>query len=189
MIYVEWQPDIDVEPPVYMDANILVGATVRNHRLYRSCVELIGNLLAGRLPILVSPLTVEECLWAIARLSYYELTHQRRGVHFNPMVYARWCDRIFEAHGTRIAAVSSTLRDWSGAGAPVEVIPRTQSQWDRTLELTPTYMRECRLTPADAFHLALAETHARTFITADSGFAVAAERPCRGDLTILHLAS
>jgi predicted nucleic acid-binding protein len=187
MVYINWQPSIEVESPIYVDANIFVGTIVRNHRLYRTCVKLIGKLLANRSHILVSPLSIQESLWAIVRLSYCDLTGQRRKAHFDQGVYKKWCSKIFERYGTRIVAATSMLQDWAKEGLPVEVIPKTEMLWSRILDLTPRYMRECRLTPADAFHLALAETHARTFVTADSDFETVPKALPEAELTILHL--
>jgi predicted nucleic acid-binding protein len=190
MTYVDWHPqvDLELESPVYMDSNVFVGAIVRDHKLYPSCAALLGNLLADQVHVLVSVVALDEALWALAKLSYCELANQRPDAHWNRSVYARWCQRIFEAHGARIEAVSTMLRELSEAGLAVEVVPKTEALWNRVMDLTPAYMRQCGLTPADALHLALAETHARTFITADADFENAVDQVSNRELTILHVA-
>lgn len=187
MIYVDWQPETEIRPPVYMDTNVFVGATVRNHSLYRACAILIGNLLANQAHILVSAVSAEEFLWAMAKLCYCEINNQRSNANFRQTVYNKWRERIFETYGARMTAFGSMLQDWSSAGLPVEVIPTTGPLWNQTLNLVPTYMRQCRLTPADAFHLALAENYAQTFITADSGFQIVTNTLPTPDLTVLHV--
>jgi predicted nucleic acid-binding protein len=187
MKYIDWNPSIDIEPPAYIDANIFVGAIIRGHDLYRPCVKLIGNLLTNQSHILVSLISAEESLWALTRQSFCDLTNQAPNAHFTRNAYKKWCAKIFETYGARIGAVSSMLRDWSEAGIPVEVIPKTEELWNRILDLAPLYMEKCGLAPADAFHLALAETHAKTFITADSDFASVPSKLATMNLVILHL--
>jgi predicted nucleic acid-binding protein len=188
MPYVNWKPGTVIAPPVYLDANILVGFVVRNHPLYRQTAGLVAELLAGQSSLYVSLLTVQESLWAIARLSYYELAHQRPDQHFSQSIYNRWRERIFKAHSARFTAVGSMLQAWEESGVPVEVVPKSETQLWRILDLTPRYMRQHRLTPADATHLALAQTHARTFATADTKLARVINNADLGDeFVVLHL--
>jgi len=187
IIYIDWQPGTVVEPPVYLDANVLVGAVISGHRLYRSCITLLGELLLNRSRILVSALSIQECLWAIVRLSYYDLNNrQPPNAHFTQVIYKRWCDRIFAAYGSRINAVNSMLNDWVSAGVQIEVVPGMDTFWSVS-RMTPAYMRQLRLAPADAFHLALAQAHARTFITGDADFQSVTKQSYPGELIILHI--
>jgi predicted nucleic acid-binding protein len=188
MRYTAWTAGVAIDSPVYLDANVLVGATVTRHQLYTKAAQLIGELLANQARILVSLLAVEESLWALARLSYYELSNQRRSdAHFSQSVYERWRERIFQAHGARLEAIGVMLRDWSNAGAAVEVVPKTDSDFLLVSDLTPKYMQRYKLTPADAAHLALAEVYATSFVTADSDFEdVAREAPSQ-TLAVVHL--
>jgi predicted nucleic acid-binding protein len=188
MKYIDWNPCIDIESPVYIDANIFVGAIIRGHNLYHPCVKLIGNLLTNQSHILVSLISAEESLWALTRQSYIDLNNQAPNASFTRNAYKKWCAKIFATYGsTRIGVVSSMLRDWSNAGLQVEVIPKTETLWKQVLDLAPLYMEKCELFPADAFHLALAETHAKTFITADSDFASVPNKLSAIDLVILHV--
>ena len=187
MQYVDWTPQLTVDPPAYLDANVLVGAIVSTHRLYPTCVKLTATLLTGKSSILISPVSLNECLWATAKLAYCQLTHQRPYANWNKSIYLRWCEKIFESYEGWITAVGSMMKDWSNAGVPIEVIPKTEALWEHVVDLAPGYMQQFKLTPADAIHLALAQTHARTFITADSDFEVLRKNPAAGELVILHL--
>ncbi|MFQ5879690.1 MAG: PIN domain-containing protein [Dehalococcoidia bacterium] len=84
-------------------------------------------------------------------------------------------------------AISSMLGDWSQAGAAVEVVPKSSLNFLQVCDLTPQYMRQHKLTPSDAAHLALAETHAKTFVTADSDFERVARQATSQDLVVVHL--
>lgn len=183
----EWQPGTSIAAPVYLDANVLVGAVVRGHRLYAKTAQLIGELLASQARILVSLLTVQESLWALARIFYYELANQPPDAHFSQSIYKRWRDRIFQAHGPQMEAPPSMLQDWTYAGVMVEVVPRTDSDFLEVTSRIPKYMRQYELTPADAAHLALAEVYASTFATADSGFQRVVQQAPPHPLNILHL--
>lgn len=187
MRYFDWTPQLAIDPPVYLDANILVGTIVRTHRLYPACVRLTATLLAGKSDILLSAMSVNECLWATAKLAYCQLAKQPPNAHWSKRLYLRWCERIFASYEGWITAVGSMMKNWSSAGVPIEVIPKRDALWEHVVNLTPHYMREFKLSPADAMHLALAETHARTFITADSDFEEVQKNPPVGELVILHL--
>ena len=76
---------------------------------------------------------------------------------------------------------------WTEAGVPVTWVAKTDTDFLRVSDLTPRYMRECRLTPGDAAHLALAKTYARTFITGDSDFEEVAQSDLTDDLVVVHL--
>lgn len=184
MPHATWQAGTTIQGPVYLDANLLVGFVVRGHPLYDKCAALIGEILASQLTIFVSLLAVQEALWAIAHLSYVELSHQRPD-HFSQSLYKRWLDRIISAHGARLTAIGSMIHAWSEAGVPVEVVPKETAPFIESLELTPEYMRQLKLTPADAAHLAVAKTHAKTLATADQPLARASGNVDLGGLEVL----
>lgn len=187
MEYTAWQEGTAVASPVYFDANVLVGAAVTRHPFYKKAAQLIGELLASEAHILVSVLTVQESLWALAHLSYCELYHHPSTVLFKESTYKKHLEEIFRAHGPRMEAISRMLHDWSEAGVTVQVVPNTRPDFLLASDLTPRYMREFRLTPADAAHLALAETHAKSFVTADSEFRQVARQATAHTLTVVHL--
>lgn len=119
----------------------------------------------------------------MARLSFYQLIGQKvtAGTRFSESIYRRHLTRIFQEHGARMDAVTRALRDWSDAGVTVEVVPKTKTEFLQASAVTSQHMRRYKLTPADAMHLALAEAHASSFVTADSEFRrVATEAPSNG---------
>ena len=187
MQYIDWSPQLTIDSPAYLDANILVGTIVSIHRLYPKCIQLMANLLTGKSNVLISPISLDECLWATAKLAYCQLTNNPPTAHWNKGIYLRWCEKIFQSYEGWITAVGSMIKDWSNAGVPIEVVPKTQALWEHAVDLAPSYMRELKLSPADAIHLAFAQTHARTFITADSDFEEIRKNPPAGELVILHL--
>ncbi|MCJ7510612.1 MAG: type II toxin-antitoxin system VapC family toxin [Dehalococcoidia bacterium] len=172
---------------MYLDANVLVGATVRRHALYTKAAQLIGELLASQARILVSLLAVQEALWALANISYCELYNQPSNASFTQTIYNRWREQIFQKYGPRMQAIGLMLRDWSDAGVAVEVVPKTDADFLSVCDLTPRYMRDYKLTTADAAHLALAETHAASFVTADSHFKQVATQAPPNALAVVHL--
>lgn len=159
-----------VPSPVYVDANIIVGATVTKHALYKSAVRFLGETIASGTQILVSILTVEEALWALARISFCDLMRQPANARFTQAIYNRHRDRIFQNYGDRMEAIPSMLRDWTTAGIPITVVPQGDEGFLASSELIPRYMARFKLTPADAAHLALAEESARALATADGDF-------------------
>lgn len=178
---------MDIHPPVYMDANILVGSIVSNHPLYSKCINLIGELLVEKCEILLSVLCVDESLWAIAKLAYFELNRQPSAAHWNKSIYHRQRESIFQSYGSWVHSLGKIVKDWSQAGARIDVIPRTRGVFEEILELIPEYMEEVKLTPADAVHLALAQKYARSFVTADSDFDEIQQNPPAGELVVVKL--
>lgn len=187
MNYQNWQPGTAIPSPVYLDANILVGAAVTKHRLYAKTAQLLGELLASGSRILVSLLTVQESTWAIARLSWCDLAKQPANARFSQSIYQRWRKQIFQAHGTRMAAIQKTLNDWATVGVDLQVVPKNEADFLVVTARIPTYMERYRLTPADAAHLAIAEECAGSFATADSDFEDVARQSPSQSLNIVHV--
>ena len=187
MQYVDWMPGLDIDPPVYLDANILVGSIISNHPLYGKCVNLTANLLASKREILLSVLSVDESIWTIAKLAYFELYNHPSTANWGRKVYDRQRDKIFQFYESWINSVREIVKAWSKAGARIDVVPKTREVFEDVLDLIPRYMKEVKLAPADATHLALAQTHARSFVTADSDFAEIQQNPPAGDLVVIKL--
>jgi len=189
MEYVEWNSELDIEAPIYLDANIIVGAVVRNHPLYESCAKLTAKILIAKADILVSMVQLDESLWAIAKLCYCDINNHPMNVntHWTKKTYKKWCEKIFSSYEGWITAPGFMIKEWSEVGVPVEVIPKTEAQLNMILEMTSKYMRDFKLTPADAIHLATAQSSAKTFITADSDFKEVSKSPPEGDLVIVDV--
>ncbi len=187
MEYTDWQPTMTIQSPVYLDANVLVGTIVSNHPLYQSCVKLTAAILIAKVSVVISVLALDEAMWAIAKLAYCQLTNNPSKTHWNPKIYEKWCDQIFESYGSWITAVCEMVKDWENAGVNIDFAPGIDSEYRDVITKAPDYMRQFRLTPADAFHLAIAEKRAKTFITADLDFSKLQQNLPSGDLTIIHL--
>jgi len=187
MPYATWHDGMTLASPVYLDANVLVGVTVTKHWAYKPAARLLGELLATQATILVSLLAIQESLWALARLSYYDLAGHLSDVFFGRKIYDKWRDRIFENHGERMTTVPSMLQAWFKAGVPLAVVSKAEPDFLKVAHLVPRYMHEYGLTPGDAAHLALAATHAKTFVTTDTDFEEAANSEPLAHLAVVQI--
>jgi len=188
MQYVDWVQGLDIDEPVYMDANILVGSLISKHPLYGKCANVLGKLLADKVEIMLSVVSVDESIWAIVKLAYCELHHYKPSkTLWNANIYRRHRDEIFQSYESWINYVGKAVKDWTNAGAKIDVVPKTRELFEAVLDLIPVYMKEVKLTPADAVHLAIAQKHARAFLTADSDFAEVRQNPPPGDLVVIKV--
>jgi predicted nucleic acid-binding protein len=187
MRYARWTPGTVVAGPVYLDANILVGTVVRGHRLYRPSAQLLGELIAAQVSILVSDVAISESFWAVARLAYADLFKQPPSAKWGKEIYRRHVSAIFQQRGNWMTALPASLRGLINAGCSIGVVQPTQAQWLAALSMSLNYMDQLHLTPADAVHLSLAEAHAQTFVTADSDFGVIAQQTLTSNLTVLQM--
>ena len=186
MLVKRWQPGHSFRLPVYLDANVLVGYVASSHHLYKSCDGVVGELLVAGAPILVSMISLQEAWWAMFRESYRAINRQKPGSRFSRGLYHRWKVAAFEKHGDWIDGVAQAIHDWQEAGHPVDVVPDSKTFAPAMTSAAIRYMRDLDFTPDDALHLALAEAHAGTLVTADSDFK-RAEGASPSKLEILHL--
>jgi predicted nucleic acid-binding protein len=187
MQYIDWVQELDMDEPVYMDANILVGSLISNHPLYGKCVNLTGKLLADKVEIMISVLSVNESIWAIAKLAYCDIYGHPPRVNWNKGIYKNQRERIFQSHEGWINSVRDAIKDWTNAGARIDVVPQSREAFKDILDIIPVYMKDVKLTPADAVHLAIAQKHARSFLTADSDFDEVRQNPPAGDLVVIKV--
>jgi len=187
MQYVDWVQGLTIDEPVYMDANILVGSLISKHPLYSKCANLIGNLLADKAEMMLSMVSVDESIWIIAKLAYCEIYNSPWNTYWKPSIYQRHRDEIFQSYESWINSVGQAVEDWINAGAKIDVVPQTRESFEDVLDLIPVYMRDVKLTPADAVHLAVAQKHARSFLTADSDFDEVRRNPPAGDLVVIKV--
>ena len=186
MLVTRWQPGYTFQSPVYLDANVLVGYVASSHHLYKRCKDVVGELLITGAPILVSMISLQEAWWGMFRESYRTLDEQPHGARFTRSTFRKWKGASFEKHGDWIEGVARAIHVWREAGHQVDVVPVSATFTPPLTAAAVRYMRDLDLTPDDALHLALAEAHAGTFVTADSDFKrVAGASP--SSLEILHL--
>ena len=170
MPYSEWQPGLTLEPPVYLDASVLVTSFVTKDPRYKETTRIFGDLLSNQTQMLVSVLTLSESLWGLAKVSYLELFNHKPNVHFNPQIFRKHVVAIYERYGDRMtSSVHHWLRDWRAAGIRIDVLP-VSDDIERISATAPVYMREFQLASADAVHLATAEAAAASFLTTDTEF-------------------
>ena len=186
MLLRQWQPGHVFQVPVYLDANVLVGYAVSSHHLYKHCENVVGELLIAGAPILVSMISLQEAWWGMFRESYRAINRQKPGSRYSRNLYVKWKAASFEKHGDWIDGVAQAIHDWQEAGHPVDVVPDSKTFAPAMTSAAIRYMRDLDFTPDDALHLALAEAHAGTFVTADSDFK-RAEGASVSKLEILHL--
>lgn len=184
---IPWTPGLPLAAPVYLDANVLVGGLVNRHRLYPSAARLFGDLLSAGTPIVVSEIGVSESFWALAKIAYCDLAHQPYTAHWTKAIYKRHHSKIFTTQLAKVSAVRGWVRSLDSAGHPIDVVRATKPDWLAGLDKSITFMKDFALTPHDAVHLALAELHARTFITADSDFNAVTGPGAPPGLGLVHL--
>lgn len=176
MPYSEWQPGVTLPSPVYLDASVVVTFFIAQDPRYKETAQLFGDLLVEQTDILISTLTVSECLWGLAKVSYHQLFGHKSNVQFHPGIFRKHVDAIFEKFGDRMNSPHRWLRDWRAAGVRIHVLPIDDTV-ERVSAVAPVYMQAFHLASADAVHLATAETAAASFLTTDSEFERAQESP------------
>jgi predicted nucleic acid-binding protein len=132
----------------------------------------VGDLFLEGTTVVLSDLVLSESLWALTRLAYCDaFGHTSYDVEFKTATYRRHHAKIFGgAHGPKVAAVVDFVRDLERLNMLVVSHP-ANAEWVDQVDRTHGWMRSDRLMPADATHLAIAEKHARTLVTADEAFA------------------
>lgn len=182
-----WRPGTAVQGPVYLDANIWVSALVNSQPRYKSASRLLADLIAAGVPLVVSDIVASESHWALARLAYAELIHQRSDrVNWHRAAWHATSRQLFATKGARIGAFGSFVANLHKTGYPIFVTAPAAASLGSIAE-TVTYMQAFGLMPTDAAHLALAHAHASTFITEDRDFGVVPGPNQPSGLTLLGL--
>ena len=167
----------------------MVGGLVSSHHLYPQAARLFGDLLAGGTSIVLSDLVINESLWVLARLAYCDLTGQPPSAHWTKAIYVHHQASIFLHQGAKLSAIRDWLAMLDAAGHPIDVVRSTKGQWIGVVDRTLAFMKDFGLTPADAAHLALAEIHAQTFVTADGDYRKITGSAAPQGLTVLIVQS
>lgn len=170
MSYEVWQPGNIIVAPIYLDASFLAAALIRRDPRYRVASQLFGELLASNSKLVLSPLTLTETLWAIAKLSYCDLFNQKSSARFSPEIYRQHHSAIFAKYRERFRVIHEIVRDLRGAGAAIDVVPQGALAFEALAAQAPAHMEAYQLASADAAHLALAEDQAVSLLTTDTDF-------------------
>ena len=174
MPFTTWTQDSEVLGPVYIDAGVIIASLCSKDARHTNSALALAQILTSEQELILSALTVSECLWAIAKLSYCELNNQKTTAHWNLTVYRKHRETIFESFGDRMTGVGRLIHEFSAAGVPVAVRPADQASLEGASIDAATHMRDLAMASADAVHLALAEQGAQSLLTTDSGFQDAA---------------
>jgi predicted nucleic acid-binding protein len=167
---VEWVEGAPLEPPVYLDASVVVAFLVRGHAFYDSAARLLAQVLGTASPIVLSDLVVVESVWGLTKLAYKE--HFRAQTNqLDPTKYRRNHAAIFASQSAKVTSFASWLEALETIPHPFSHVRPNRAEF---LEL-PThlveYMETFGLEGSDAANLALARAgKARTFVTADSDY-------------------
>jgi predicted nucleic acid-binding protein len=178
--------------PVYMDANVLVGALVSQHSLYQSCGLLLGEMLSAQVELVLTDLVLTEAFWALAEESYRDLRGPRAALDAWKMTTCRqFHERIFRERGAWMYAIDGLIRALDSVGYPLDVVRPNKTEWLAAMPQTHTLMENFKFTPNDSSHVAIAEIHAHTFVTADRGLRkLGSQQPTPpGQLTVVHVSA
>ncbi|MEP6637405.1 MAG: PIN domain-containing protein [Acidobacteriota bacterium] len=170
MAVTEWWPGAKPPPPVYIDASILAASFVAKDKRYKQATQLFADLMVDAAEIVISPLTLSESTWALAKMSYHELLNQPFTNTFHPGIFEKHAASIFAKYRGRMNSVYEWLRDWRAAGVDVTLFPSEMDAMQDISRRMPIYMEKFTMASSDAMHLAAAEMGAKSFVTGDSGF-------------------
>lgn len=182
-----------VSSPAYIDANFLVYYAVGSGQAPDFQVvarNVMGDLLAQNVVIIVSLVSIEEAWWA----TLHELYCRHIWKAHAAGAQCRFTRDTAKSNWSRLMHYTSDLEKIVGGleelrlnGADIRFIPECEDSFS-TCDNVPHLMKQHGLFSADALHLSLALSQARTLITFDVedfqkvvGFA--------GDLTIMLLPS
>lgn len=183
----------EIRSPAYLDANFLVFYTV-GARQAPDCQtvarNVMGDMLVQRITILVSLVSVEETLWGT--LQEFFCRHIWRPVATGER--CRFDRRRARSNWTRLIhyradleMIVGNLKELRDRGADIRFVPESEEAF-HVFHNVPTLMEKHSLFSADALHLSLALSQAKTFITFDVHDFENVVDPAQ-DLTIMLLPS
>jgi predicted nucleic acid-binding protein len=162
-----------IDSPAYVDANFLKFYTVGSLRLSAYSMQtaarnVMGDLLAQSVTILVSLVTVEEALWATLQEVYY--THISKSlpadsrVSFRSEAKKHW--KWLMNYKDDLKKVIGNLQKLKESGADIRFVPEGAESFE-VCQNAPELMEKHSLFSADAMHLSAALSQAKTLITFD----------------------
>lgn len=183
-----------IDSPAYVDANFLKFYTVGSLRpsaysMQTAARNVMGDLLAQSVTILVSLVTVEEALWATLQEVYH--AHISKSLPSNITVSFR---SEAKKHWKRLMNYKDDLKKVIGnleklkeSGADIRFVPEGDVSFE-VCQNVPELMEKHSLFSADAMHLSAALSQAKTLITFDVEDFARVIDPAE-DLTIILLPS
>lgn len=166
----EWHLGDKLPSPVYLDSNVIAASFVQKDRRYKPASQLLAELMADDAEVVISPLTVSESVWALAKMSYHELQNQPFHTTFHQQIFKRHCAAIFARYRARMNSVFEWIRSWRTAGVSITVFPTDMDMLQNISQTVSRHMEVFTIGSSDAFHLACAEQGARSLVTGDEDF-------------------
>ena len=182
-----------IVPPAYVDANFLKNYAVGAQRTSNAQIlarNVMGDLLAQGVTILVSLVTVEEAWWGTIHELYcrhiWQPSSPNAQCKFERSKAERNWNRLMQ-HKDELKKIVGDLQELRNAGADIRFVPEVAKSFEVCQDV-PDRMQSHSLFSADALHLSLALSHARTLITFDVNDFRRVLDPSK-DLTIILLRS
>ncbi len=183
-----------IDSPAYVDANFLKFYTVGSlnssaYIMQMSARNVMGDLLAQSVAILISVITVEEALWATLQEVYY--AHISKSLpseitaSFRSEAKKHW--KSLMNYKDDLEKVIGNLQKLKGSGADIHFVPEGEESFE-VCQNIPGLMEKHSLFSADAMHLSAALSQAKTLITFDVKDFARVIDPAE-DLTIILLPS
>ena len=183
----------EIRSPAYIDANFLVYYSVGSYLvpdLQTVARNVMGDLLAQGVSILVSLVSVEEAWWATLEELFCRHIWQspptgeqcrlnRKKAHSN------WAQLML--YRSEVEKIVENLQELRNHGADIRFVPEVGDAFE-VCHNAPNLMEKHSLFSADALHLSLALSQAKTLITFDVGDFKTVADPDQ-DLTIMLLTS
>jgi len=182
-----------IDSPAYVDANFLVCYAVGSQQAPNAQIvarNVMGDLLAQGVTILISLVTVEEAWWATLHELYcrhiWQPPSPDEPCPFNRRIAKQSWHQLMH-YRNDLKWIVECLQELRDKGADIRFVPEVEKSFD-VCQNAPDYMETHSLLSADALHLSLALSQATTLITFDVHDFQSVIDPSR-DLTILLLPS
>ncbi len=158
--------------PAYVDANFLKNYAVGAQRVPNAQIlarNVMGDLLAQGVTILVSLITVEEAWWGTIHELYcrhiWQPSSPNARCRFRRDEAEQNLNRLMQ-HKDELKKIVGDLQELRNAGADIRFVPEVAKSFEVCQDV-PDRMQSQGLLSADALHLSLAFSYAKTFITFD----------------------
>jgi len=162
----------EIRSPAYVDANFLVYYAVGSHQepdFQTVARNVMGDLLAQRVTIVVSLVSVEEAWWAtleelFCRHIWQPLTMGAQ-CYLNRQRARNYWTQLMQ-YRSDVEKVVGNLQELHSHGADIRFVPEVEESFE-VCGNAPDLMKKHSLFSADAMHLSLALSQAKTLITFD----------------------
>lgn len=162
----------EISSPAYVDANFLVYYAVGSHRepdFQTVARNVMGDLLAQSVTIVVSLVSVEEAWWATLEELFCRHVWQPpptgEQCYLNrPKARKYWTQLMH--YRSDVEKIVGNLQELHNHGADVRFVPQVEESFE-VCRNAPNLMEKHSLFSADAMHLSAALSQAKTLITFD----------------------